>query len=308
MLDSFYKQKLLGTGAVLLSAVCFAMTSILIKTAYSLKLTPMQILALQSWIASLLLFGYGLIFKPSLFAISKRNALILVFQGLIGSLGTSVLYAYALLYLPVSLASLLLYLYPVLVMVAGVVFFHKKSGLKEKIALVCTFVGTTLASGILGGVEGIPLNGVLLGFAAAVAYASFNIVGEVALQTVSPLTAMCYAQWFSSLGLLLYFRGNMAQIPWESPEVWGIGFALATIASILPFYLILFGIQKIGADQASIISTFELPVAFFLAALILEEIPNRAQWVGCGFVLAGIILLNWRNSYESEQTRESLDS
>lgn len=296
------KQGIIGEIAVLLSAVCFAMTSILFKTAYTLDLSPVQILALQSWIASSLLLLYGLFFNRKIFFISKRNSLLLVLQGLVGSLGTSILYAYALFFLPVSMATLLLYLYPVLVMGAGVVFLHKKVGLKETIALLLTLAGTTLASGIFSGVNGVPLVGVLLGIASAIAYTSFNLIGEVALQEVSPFTAMCYSQWFSSLGLMLYLRGNLFQIPWSSPEVWKIGIALATIASIFPFYLIMFGIKKIGSDRAAILSTFELPIAFILAALILREIPSLVQWAGGGFVLAGIILLNWRSSDEYEQT------
>lgn len=308
MSDVNRKNKVIGVSSVLFSAVCFAMTSILIKTAFSLELTPFQILALQSWIASLILLAYGIIFDHKIFKISKRIALILTFQGLIGSLGTSVLYAYALLYLPVSMAILLLYLYPVLVMGLGVFFLKKKVGLKEIFALVCTLLGTTLASGILSGIGEISLKGILFGIASAVAYASFNVVGEVALNEVSPLTAMSYSQWFSSLGLLLYFKGNVLQIPWSNPEVWGLGIAFATIASILPFYLILVGIQKIGSDQAAILSTFELPVTFIMAAIVLKEIPSQAQWLGGGFVLSGIIMLNWRSSYERKQTGECIDS
>lgn len=296
------KDEMIGIGAVLLSAVCFGMTSILIKTAFNLDLSPLQILALQSWLASLLLFVYGLLFNHKMFTISKRNAVILLFQGLIGSLGTSMFYAYALLYLPVAVATLLLYLYPVLVLGAGVIFLHKKVGSMEKVALICTFLGTVLASGSFSGFEGIPLVGVLLGIAAALAYAFFNVMGEIALQEVSPLTAMCYSQWFSSLGLIFYLKGNILQISWSNPNIWGIGIALATIASILPFYLIMFGIKKVGSDRASILSTFELPVTFIMAALILKEIPSLAQWAGGGFVLAGIILLNWRSSHEREQT------
>lgn len=296
------KDEIIGVGAVLLSAVCFAMTSILIKTAFNLDLTPLQILALQSWLASLLLLVYGLLFDHKMFAVSKRNAVRLLFQGVIGSLGTSMFFTYALLYLPVSVATLLLYLYPVLVLGAGFMFLNKKVGSMEKIALACTFLGTILASGSLSGFEGIPLVGVLLGIAAALAYAFFNVMGEVALQEVSPLTAMCYSQWFSSLGLIIYLKGNILQLPWSNPNIWGMGIALATIASILPFYLIMFGIKKVGSDRASILSTFELPVTFIMAALILKEIPSLAQWVGGGFVLVGIMLLNWRSSHEREQT------
>lgn len=290
------RNRWMGVAAVLLSATCFAFTSILFKTAFRIGLGPFEILALQSWIASILLLAYNFLFRREVFKVTKRTLLALAFQGIIGSLGTSILYAYALIYLPVSVAILLLYLYPVLVLTAGVVFWNKKVSPHEIIALLLTFTGTILASGFFLGVGKIPLLGVIFGLASAFAYAVFNLVGELAVQKISPLGVMSFSQWFSSLGLLMYFHGRWVNIPWQEFQIWIIGLALATIASILPFYLILVGIKYIGSDQAAILSTFELPMTFILAALILQEFPRWNQWVGGALVLAGIILLNWRHS------------
>lgn len=289
-----------GVGAVLLSATCFALTSILMKIAYNIGLSPLQVLALQSWIASLLLFVYGLLFNRRIFHVSRRTFGILAFQGLVGSLGTSILYAYALLYLPVSVAILLLYLYPALVLGANAVIWHKKISIKEAGALLLTFTGTAVASGILSGVNGISLFGILLGVASGVAYALFNLIGELALRDVSPLVAMSFAQWFSSLGLFLYLWQGSLSIPWLSVRTWAIGITLATIASMLPFYLILVGIKLIGSEKASILSTFELPMTFLLAAVFLHEFPQWNEWVGGSLVVTGIILLNWRNTKNAE--------
>lgn len=271
------------------------MTSILLKTAFNIGLTPFETLALQSWLASALLVLFTVIFKREIFRVSARTLGVLAFQGLIGSLGTSVLYAYALVHLPVSVAILLLYLYPVLVLGAGVLFWHKSVGRQEIFALLLTLTGTLLASGVLAGVGEVSLIGVLLGLASAVAYAIFNVVGEVALREISPLAAMSFSQWFSSIGLILYIRGGWTHIPWHTLQIWWIGIALATIASIFPFYLILVGIQHIGSDQAAILSTFELPMTFLLAALFLREFPGWNQWIGGMLVLAGIVLLNWHS-------------
>lgn len=271
------------------------MTSILLKTAFNIGLTPFETLALQSWLASALLVLFAVIFKREIFRVSARTLGVLAFQGLIGSLGTSVLYAYALVHLPVSVAILLLYLYPVLVLGAGVLFWHKSVGRQEIFALLLTLTGTLLASGVLAGVGEVSLIGVLLGLASAVAYAIFNVVGEVALREISPLAAMSFSQWFSSIGLILYIRGGWTHIPWHTLQIWWIGIALATIASIFPFYLILVGIQHIGSDQAAILSTFELPMTFLLAALFLREFPGWNQWIGGMLVLAGIVLLNWHS-------------
>jgi len=74
---------------------------------------------------------------------------------------------------------------------------------------------------------------------------------------------------------------------------------LATFASILPFYMVLVGIERLGADQAAILSTFELPMTFIMAAVFLNEFPTRDQWIGGGLVMGGILLLNWR--FKGEQ-------
>lgn len=97
-------------------------------------------------------------------------------------------------------------------------------------------------------------------------------------------------------------KGDIISIPWQNPKIWEIGLLLATVASILPFYMILVGIERLGADQAAILSTFELPMTFILAAVFLNELPTGDQWIGGSFVLGGILLLNWRRN--GEQTNE----
>ncbi len=296
-------KRVLGIGSVLLSATCFAATSILIKLAYRYGLTPPQVLAWQSWLASIMLLVYALVFQREIFKVSRQSLKVLAVQGLIGSLGTSVIYAYSLIYLPVSVAILLLYLYPVLVLGAGAAIWHKRISSQELIALALTFAGTMFASGVLTGIGEVSVIGLILGIASAVCYAVFNIVGELAVRQVSPLATMSFAQWFSSLGLLIYLWREIPHMGWQNTEVWGIGLALATVASIFPFYFILIGIQHIGAAQAAIISTFELPMTFVMAAFFLGEFPQVNQWAGGTLVLAGIILLNWRFQHEQQSAQ-----
>ena len=107
-----------------------------------------------------------------------RTLRLLAIQGVVGALGTSLLYAYALKFLPVSVAILLLYLYPALVLVAGVIIWHKRVGRQEMTAFFLTLAGTTLASGIFSGVSGVALVGIILGLASALACAVLNIVGN----------------------------------------------------------------------------------------------------------------------------------
>ncbi len=292
------KRRLQGVGAVLVAGTGYALMSILVKGAFQLGLGPIQVIALQSWIASILLLFYAAFFKREVFIVPLRTLWLLALQGLVGAFGTSLLYTYALMFLPVSVAILLLYLYPALVLVAGVLIWHKKVGRKEMVAFLLTLVGTTLASGILSGVSEVALVGILLGLASAIAYATFNIVGELVLAKVSPLVAMCFTQWVCAIALLFVLKGDVMNIPWQNAQTWKIGILLATVASIIPFYMILLGIERLGADQAAILSTFELPMTFLMAAVFLKEFPKVTQLIGGSLVLGGILLLNWRSKGE----------
>jgi len=300
------KRRLQGIGAVLIAGMGYALMSILVKGAYQLGLGPIQVIALQSWIASILLFIYAISFNRKIFSVSLRTLGLLAVQGLVGALGTSLLYAYSLKYLPVSVAILLLYLYPGLVLVAGVVIWHKRVGRQELVAFFLTLAGTTLASGIFSGVSGVALVGIVLGLAAAMACAILNIVGEIVLTRVSPLVAMCYTQWICAIGLLIVLKGDIMSIPWQNTQTWETGLLLATVASIIPFYMIFVGIERLGADKAAILSTFELPMTFIMAAVFLNEFPTGDQWIGGSLVMGGILLLNW-GSKGDQSNEKALD-
>lgn len=299
------KRRFQGVAAVLVAGTGYALMSILVKRAFQLGLGPIQVIALQSWIAALLLLIYAVVFKREVFKVSLRTLGLLVIQGLVGALGTSLLYAYSLKFLPVSVAILLLYLYPTLVLAAGVLIWHKTVGGQELVALLLTLGGTTLASGIFSGVGAVAWIGIALGLAGAMAYATFNLLGEIVLAKVSPLVAMCFTQWVCAIALLVILKGNIMSIPWQNAQTWEVGLLLATVASIVPFYMILVGIERLGADQAAILSTFELPMTFILAAVFLKEFPTGDQWVGGGLVLGGILLLNWRRKGEQRNEETS---
>jgi drug/metabolite transporter (DMT)-like permease len=305
------KRRLQGIGATLIAGTGYALMSILVKGAYQIGLSPIQVIALQSWLASLLLLIYAVLFKREIFRINSRILRLLAVQGLVGALGTSLTYAYALKFLPVSVAILLLYLYPALVLAAGVIIWHKRVGRQELTAFLLTLAGTTLASGIFSGVSEVAWLGIVLGLASAMACAVLNIIGELVLAKVSPLVTMCYTQWICAIGLLFVLKGDILSIPWQNAQTWETGLLLATVASIIPFYMIFVGIDRLGADQAAILSTFELPMTFMMAAIFLNEFPTGDQWVGGSLVMGGILLLNWRfkgeSSYEQALDQERSD-
>jgi drug/metabolite transporter (DMT)-like permease len=65
------------------------------------------------------------------------------------------------------------------------------------------------------------------------------------------------------------------------------------VLAILTFFA---GLQRLGAAQASMLSTLEPVVTVLLAALLLGEHIGAAQAVGGGLILAGVLWLTRRGS------------
>ncbi len=288
-----------GYVAVALSSTFFALVAILTKVAYGLGMTPWLLLTLQSLFASILLLLYAFLFRPGDLRVSQNLLPKLLAQAGVGSLGTSFLYLSALLYLPASISSMLLYTYPVLVTLGAFLFFREKIGATHLLALALALGGTILSSQIWQASAGSSwLKGIFYGLASAASYSFFILYGEHILHRVKPFTTLVYVQVFSSVILLLY------RLPWFleerrppslTPLQLLLGFAVGTVASILPFWLLLEGINYIGASKTSIVSTLELPVTFLLAFVFLGEKFNLWQGIGAVLIVTSVFVVRLRD-------------
>ncbi|MDA8442214.1 MAG: DMT family transporter [Peptococcaceae bacterium] len=288
-----------GYLAVLLSAGLFALVAILTKFAYRLGMTAGQILTTQTTLSAFILLLYALVFKHDMVRIKLSQAPKLLAQGLIGSLGTSFLFTYALLYIPANLGAVLLFTYPVLVTFVAYIFLRAKVRGVEVVALIFAVGGTVLSTQIWQvSLATVQFRGIILGLAAAVCYTFFILYGERLLDNLNPLTTLLYVQVFSSIFLLSYrlqnseagsalFAANWAQLL--------VCFVMATFASILPLWLLLVGIKYIGATKASIIGTLELPLTFVLAFIFLHEKFGLWQTAGAVLITLSILVLRARD-------------
>ncbi|MCL4440502.1 MAG: DMT family transporter [Firmicutes bacterium] len=192
---------------------------------------------------------------------------------------------------------MLLYTYPVLVTVGAFLFLREKIATSHLLALALAVGGTILSSQIWQASAGsLWLKGVFYGLGAAVAYSFFILYGEQILNRVEPFTTLVYVQVFSSLILLLYrLPGFLKELPALTLPQLLLGFAVGTVASIIPFWLLLEGIKYIGASRTAIVSTLELPVTFLLAAVFLGERFDFWQGIGAVLIVASVFVVRLRD-------------
>jgi drug/metabolite transporter (DMT)-like permease len=310
--------RVLGLGLVLLSAVGFGSGALFAKPIYSAGVDWLTLLAWRFLLAALLSWGWLVIWpaqRRALLRLSRRRVLVLCLLGLL-YLGNSGTYFAGLETVDASLAALIVYLYPAIVAVMSIRFARRLEGRRAWGALVLATAGVALAVGGIDPASAPPLEGLLLILVSPLIYAVWIILAarlggersanakagralpphdsetttqpeqtEPAPAAAIMLTATAAGWWAAALAL-----GRPVQpalIPAEAwPHLLGVG-VLATAVAVQAFYA---GARRIGAAQASLVSTVEPVYTIVLATLLLGEVLLPVQVLGGILVIVGVII------------------
>lgn len=272
---------------VLLSALGFGSIGMFAKIAYASGASPSALLALRFLLAVAML-------APLVWA--KRLTLprgrTLAGYMLMGVLYTAQAQSYfnALMYASSGLVGLLLYIYPVLVTILAVLLGWEK--LDRRMLILMTLASLGLAITLGGKLQGQPL-GILLGIGAASIYAVYILLGNRLSQGTHPLAATLVIMTTAACanGALAIVGG--ATLPASVGGWLAIG-AIALFSTAIAIAAFLAGVKRIGASQASIISTLEPVITLTIGVSVLGETASGSQLLGGAMVLIAVILLAQR--------------
>ncbi|NLC70234.1 MAG: DMT family transporter [Desulfuromonadaceae bacterium] len=278
------RRRLLGLVFAALSAASFGIAPIFARIAYDNGLNTTTAMFLRFAIAGTIMTAFFQWQKGTW--PRGRNLFVLLLMGGICYLGQSFCYYSALHYASAGLVALLLYLYPAIVTVILALITRSKLGPVRTGALVAALAGTALT--VSGSLKG-SLLGVTLGIGAALIYSTYIVLGDRMLGEESVLgsTTVILLTAAAVYGIIIAWQGPS----WPASTAgWGAATALAltTVGGVFGF---LAGIQRLGAVDASTVSTLEPVTTIALAAVFLEEFIRLRQIVGGIVILAAVILL-----------------
>lgn len=292
---SFRRNRIDGILLIVLSAIGFGAMSIFTRYAYADGADLYGVLITRFWVAGLALLAVACVRKlawPPLPAIARLAAL-----GGVGYVGMSYCFFSALNYVPASLASLLLYVYPTIVTMLAALFLRERITTAKLGALLLCSLGTVLTIGpnMNGSANAMSLPGIGLALAAAAIYASYITLSMKITQRVDPVVTtliVCLAAGtvFTLMGLVRTSLGMTPQFP-HTASGW-IGIAGVTLCSTVIAVIAFFaGLKRLGASQSAMLSTLEPAVTIGLAAWLLSESLANWQWLGGALTLLGVIWL-----------------
>ncbi len=285
-----------GFVITLAGALFFSTKAIFVKLAFqSTKVDAVSLLSLR------MLFSLPFYLVIAWYAgrnakkITLRQWLLIASMGILGYYLSSLTDFIGLQYVSAGLERLILFLYPTFAVLINTWLFKAKLSRKQIIALGLTYAGIGIAYfGELSAVTSAPgfYFGSFMIFLCAITY-SFYLVGtgKMVVQ-VGAVRYTAYAMLIATAAIFLHFllAGRMQHFSF-STKLTGYGIGLAIVATVLPSFMMSYGMKKIGSNNVAIITSIG-PVSTILQAhFILGEQITALQIGGTLLVIAGVILI-----------------
>ncbi len=282
------KDKLVGVVAATIASLAFGVTPPLVKLAYAGGSNGITMTFMRGLFALPVLFVISRVKRFPL-RISKKGLPVAIAVLLFGSFLTTLALYSSYAYISVGMATVLHYIFPVLVMLGGILLFHERIIPGKMIALVIGFAGVFTfftSSGENG------LTGILLAAGSGLFYAiwllgmNYSVLRELnPTQTAffSALTATVAAFLFGVITDKLCFA--LTTIAWVYTIV------VSLVISVVAMPMLKLAIEKCGATTTAIICMLEPVSGVFFGWLLLGETLSIINIAGCVLILASVAMV-----------------
>jgi drug/metabolite transporter (DMT)-like permease len=289
------KMRVKGSTLVILAAFFYGINVVISKAAYSEGATPIFVLAMRFLIASILLWGYSLAVGgfEKVRASREQLKILLIIGGVVYA-GFSMFYYNSINYIPVSLASVIFYLYPVMVNLFMMKVMKERMVPKQLFALMLATVGCILM--VWSPVSNFNIFGIILAFGACLSFSIHLILlgsrFSERLNSMDTLTVTTYITTAATITLMAaaLITGSF-QIS-ITPKAWSAVLASAFFSTFLSNLLFFTGIRETGSSKAAILSTLEPVVSVALGVILLKEILTLVQFAGVIMIIISVLVIN----------------
>jgi len=201
-------------------------------------------------------------------------------------------------YITASLERLILFTYPTLTILIGVVFLAKTASRREIGALLLSYAGIGLAFAHDLHIAG-EMRAVLIGAAfvlgSSVSYAFYQAGSEPVIRRLGAARFTALAMLVSTVATLLHFAVSQPLQALAQPApVYLHAVGMAVFSTVLPVFMTSAAIRRIGAARTALIGTLGPMLTIFFGYRLLAEPMSVWQMMGAGLVLAGVLLISRR--------------
>jgi drug/metabolite transporter (DMT)-like permease len=283
-----------GLSIAIAGAVLFSTKAIVAKLLYRYHIDAVTLIAFRM-LFSLPVFAAVAFWKMRTEApLSWTDRWRLIGLGLVGYYASSFLDFLGLQHISVGLERLILFLTPTMVLAINALFFKRRIAALEWTALALSYCGIVLVFvHDLAGGAGSTVLGSLFVLGSALTYAIYLLGSGEMVRRIGSLRLVAYAMCVSSAACIAqFFLLRPASMLIQPAPVYWLSLVNGVFCTILPVFMTMVAVQRIGAATASQAGMIGPVSTLFLGALILGEPITAVQLAGTGLVLVGIYLLS----------------
>ena len=277
----------IGVGLLLLSALGFTIAMLFANMAYKDGIDVHTTNAARYLATIVLLFLFQKIRgkKLGLPPRERYTSLALGISVFMMGLG----YLGATQYIPISLAVLLFYTFPVFVAVIARFTENESITAIRLIAIIIAFIGLGLAMEVHS-LANLNWQGVAFGFLSSLGCTTFVIVSSRSMRTADPqaVNFHCLAAGTVFFAAFLFFTGGPTGILSYSALS---KLCVSSLALAVGYVTLFTGLEIIGPVKTSMLMNAEPILTITLAAILLGERLVSIQLIGAALVILGIILI-----------------
>lgn len=285
---------------VLLAGAFWGSMGVFVRTLNAAGLYAMDIVLIRMFTGLLFVGGFMLLFARDQFRVRLRDIWCFLGTGVVSILTFSWCYFSGMQETSLSVMGVLLYTSPAVIMLLSIVLFHEKLTKAKVLALVMTFAGCCLVSG-LGSGSAVSMKGLLLGLGAGFFYALYSIFSRFAIDRgYSSWTITFYTFLFCMLGGALFadwgaLKGAIAAD--TSILLWMLGTGFVTAFLAFGFYTK--GLEGMESSRAGILASTEPVVGTLFGTFLFHEPLTLTGIAGILLVLGGIVVLSAKKSVKA---------
>jgi drug/metabolite transporter (DMT)-like permease len=285
-------MKKIAPAFILTAGILWGCLGIFVRKLNAHGLFSMDVVSLRAMVTCLCMALFLAFYDRTLFKIHLKDIWCFVGTGICSIVFFNFCYFKAMAMTSLSVAAVLLYTAPAIVMVLSFFLFQEPFTKRKIIALVFTFTGCVLVTGVITNPGNVSPGGILCGLGAGLGYALYSIFGRYAIKKgYHTLTITFYTFLIASIGTFFFADlGKIFAVITESTGMFGFGMALGIVGTVLPYMTYTVGLQFVDNSKASIIASIEPVTATLLGMILYGENMTISGLLGMVFVLIGLFI------------------
>lgn len=275
---------------------------------------PFSIAFLRFAVASILLLLLTYKLEGRFPCSNRRQIALVILLGMTGIFTYNVLFFKGLKLIEAGRAALIIATCPVFITVCSALFLKERINLMKGLGILISVSGAVVVisrgnlRSIFTGSLGM---GELYIFCCVLCWATYSLIGRVAMKSLSPLVCVSYSVVIGAVALFVpaLFEGLMQNIGRQSLVDWLCISYLGIFGTVIGFVWYYQGVERLGPTRAGLFINF-VPVFGVLSAfLILREPITLSLATGAALVVSGVYLTNKKPGLSADRKQtESLAS